>query len=402
MWKTERSFDQKARPLSFHKYGTMICTMTQTSKLFTFILLFVCSFLIASYFLFTKYLDSDIKQEREEIIQLKNSEKLLTEMTLEEKVGQMFIMGFWGTEPDYYITKMIQERNIGGVILFKYNIQDSVQLTKLSSDLQTLSKKIPLLISIDQEGGVVSRLDTSIVSEITAQSEITKERDAYNISKKRAKELKALGITMNFSPVLDNIQKQDSFLYDRVFRNDISLLGNAMISGYSDGEIVAVPKHFPGHPDDTTDSHKGLPEVNISEAEFDQYASQFKEVILNEDTQAMMVGHILFKQIDSANPSSLSSKIITEILREKYGFKGVVMTDDMQMGALTESLSISEASVKAVTAGNDILIYSGEPEEQAQAYNAIISAVKSGTLSEERINESVLRILTLKSQIFNL
>ena len=295
MWKTERSFDQKARPLSFHKYGTMICTMTQTSKLFTFILLFVCSFLIASYFLFTKYLDSDIKQEREEIIQLKNSEKLLTEMTLEEKVGQMFIMGFWGTEPDYYITKMIQERNIGGVILFKYNIQDSVQLTKLSSDLQTLSKKIPLLISIDQEGGVVSRLDTSIVTEITAQSEITKERDAYNISKKRAKELKALGITVNFSPVLDNIQKEDSFLYDRVFRNDISLLGNAMISGYLNGGIVAVPKHFPGHPDDITDSHKGLPETNILETEFDQYASQFKEVVADEDTKAVMVGHMLIR-----------------------------------------------------------------------------------------------------------
>ena len=116
----------------------------------------------------------------------------------------------------------------------------------------------------------------------------------------------------------------------------------------------------------------------------------------------MMVGHILFKNIDGANPSSLSTKIITEILREKYGFNGVVITDDMQMSALTESFSISEAAVKAVIAGNDILIYSGEPEQQAQAYNAIISAVKDGTLSEERINESVLRILTLKSQIFNL
>jgi len=376
--------------------------MTQTSKLFTFVILFICSFLIASYFLFTKYLDTDIKQERDEIIQLKNSEKLLSTMTLEEKVGQMFIMGFWGTQPDYYITKMIQERNIGGVILFKYNVKDKTQLIKLTSDLQTLTKKVPLFISIDQEGGVVSRLTTNIVSEITAQSEIKTEKEAYNISKKRARELKALGISMNFSPVLDNIQKQDSFLYDRVFRGDISLLGNEMISGYWDGDIVAVPKHFPGHPDDATDSHKGLPQTKIPETEFDTYASQFKDVILNKDTQAIMVGHILFKQIDSQNPSSLSSKIITEILRNKYGFDGVVITDDMQMGALTESFGISETAVKAVTAGNDILIYSGEPEEQAQAYNAIISAVKNGTLSEERINESVLRILTLKSLIFNL
>jgi len=376
--------------------------MTQTSKLFTFVILFVCSFLIASYFLFTKYLDTDIKKERNEIIQLKDSEKLLSTMTLEEKVGQMFIMGFWGTQPDYYITKMVQERNIGGVILFKYNIKDKEQLTKLTSDLQTLSKKIPLFISIDQEGGVVSRLTTDIVSETIAQSDIKTKKEAYSLAKKRAKELKALGISMNFSPVLDNIQKENSFLYDRVFRGDISLLGNAMISGYRDGGIVAVPKHFPGHPNNLIDSHKALPEVNISEAEFDAYDSQFKEVILNKDTQAIMAGHILFNQIDSKYPSSLSSKIITEILRNKYGFDGIVITDDMQMGALTESFKIPEAAIKAVVAGNDILIYSGEPEEQAQAYNAIISAVKNGIISEERINESILRILTLKSLVFNL
>lgn len=376
--------------------------MTQTSKLFTFVILFVCSFLIASYFLFTKYLDTDIKKERNEIIQLKDSEKLLSTMTLEEKVGQMFIIGFWGTQPDYYITKMVQERNIGGVILFKYNIKDKEQLTKLTSDLQTLSKKIPLFISIDQEGGVVSRLATDIVSETIAQSDIKTKKEAYSLAKKRAKELKALGISMNFSPVLDNIQKENSFLYDRVFRGDISLLGNAMISGYRDGGIVAVPKHFPGHPNNLVDSHKALPEVNISEAEFDAYDSQFKEVILNKDTQAIMAGHILFNQIDSKYPSSLSSKIITEILRNKYGFDGVVITDDMQMGALTESFKISEAAIKAIVAGNDILIYSGEPEEQAQAYNAIISAVKNGIISEERINESILRILTLKSLVFNL
>lgn len=376
--------------------------MTQTSKLFTFILLFICSFLIASYFLFSKYLDTDTKKQREEIIQLKNSETLLSQMTIEEKVGQMFLMGFWGTEPDYYITKMIKERHIGGVILFKYNVKDREQLIQLSENLQLLSEKVPLFISIDQEGGVVSRLGTEIVSEITAQSEIKTERDAYNISKKRAKELKELGITMNFSPVLDNIQKEDSFLYDRVFRTDLSLLGNKMVSGYTDGGVIAVPKHFPGHPDNLTDSHEALPEVNISEAEFDEYASQFKEVLSNGDTQAIMVGHILFKQIDANNPSSLSSKIINEILREKYGFNGVVITDDMQMGALTESFSIAQAAVKAVTAGNDLLIYSGEPEQQAEAYNAILDAVKKGKISEQRINESVLRILTLKANIFNL
>lgn len=380
----------------------MICTMTQTSKLFTFIILFICSFLIASYFLFSKYLNTDTKKQREEIIQLKNSETLLSQMTLEEKVGQMFLMGFWGTEPDYYITKMIKERHIGGVILFKYNVKDKEQLIQLSKNLQLLSDKVPLFISIDQEGGVVSRLGKDIVSEITAQNEIKTEKDAYNISKKRAKELKELGISMNFSPVLDNIKKEGSFLYDRVFRADIALLGNKMISGYSDGGVIAVPKHFPGHPDNSIDSHKTLPEVNIPEADFDTYASQFKEVISNQDTQAIMVGHILFEQIDANNPSSLSSKIITEILRNKYGFKGVVITDDMQMGALTESLTIVQAAVKAVTAGNDILIYSGEPEEQAQAYSAILDAVKKGAISEERINESVMRILTLKDNIFNL
>ena len=363
------------------------------SRIITITLVIISILSILSYFLLP-----EVKRR----LEIKKTEEIISEMTLEQKVGQLFIMGFWGTEPDYYITKMIKERYIGGVILFKYNVKDREQLVQLSKSLQLLSERVPLFISIDQEGGVVSRLGKDIVSEITAQNEIKTEKDAYNISRKRAKELKALGISMNFSPVLDNIQREDSFLYDRVFRTEITLLGNSMISGYSDGGIIAVPKHFPGHPDDLIDSHKALPEVNISEAEFDAYASQFKEVLLNENTQAMMVGHILLKQIDSANPSSLSKKIITEILRNKYGFNGVVITDDMQMGALTENFGISEAAVKAIAAGNDILIYSGEPEEQAQAYNAIISAVKNGTISEERINESVLRIFTLKSQIFNL
>lgn len=362
------------------------------SKVITITLVTISILLILTYFFLPV-----IKKK----IEMKKTSEIISEMTLEQKVGQLFIMGFWGTEPDYYITKMIKERNIGGVILLGYNIKDTEQVKKLTTDLQALSTVTPLFVSIDQEGGDVSRLGTNIVSEITAQKDITSEKDAYKIARNRGTELRELGINMNFSPVLDNITNESSFMFSRVFRNDIDDLGASMVDGYTDAKIIAVPKHYPGHSNDSTDSHNALPTVNIGIDEIDSYISQFKYVIEEEKPSAIMIGHIQFPNISQEKPSSLSHTFIQDILRVNLGFEGIIITDDMQMSSISNTYSTSEAALMAIQAGCDMLIYTGEPEQQAEAYNTILNAVKDGVLTEERIEESLARILGVKKILFN-
>lgn len=324
-----------------------------------------------------------------------DTEKILSEMTLEEKVGQLFIFGFWGKEPDYYITKMIRERYIGGVILLGYNIDSEEQVIKLTSTLQGLSK-IPLFVSVDQEGGEVARIwfeDTYNIS----QYDIQNEKEAYRVAKERGKKLKEFGVNMNFSPVLDNITNEQSFLFTRSFRGtpqEVSDLAVAMVKGYKSAGIVPCVKHFPGHSNETLDSHSQLDSVNISADELDEYIFQFKEVL--KYTDAVMTGHMLFPKIDKENPTTVSSFFVDTLLRTDLGFEGLIITDDMQMKSIYDMYSVREAAVKAVLVGNDILIYTGEPEEQAEAYRAVLEAVREGVIKEEELNKKVLKILNLK------
>lgn len=324
-----------------------------------------------------------------------DTQQMLSEMTLEEKVGQLFIFGFWGKEPDYYITKMIKERYIGGVILLGYNIDSEEQVIKLTSSLQALSK-IPLFISVDQEGGEVARIwfeDTYDIS----QYDIENEKEAFKVAKDRGKQLKELGINMNFSPVLDHVTNEQSFLFTRSFRGtpqEVSDLAVAMVKGYKSAGIISSVKHFPGHSNETLDSHSQLDSVDISADELDEYIFQFKEVLKYTDT--VMTGHMLFPKIDKDNPTTVSSYFVDTLLRKELGFEGLIITDDMQMKSIYDMYSVREAAVKAVLVGNDILIYTGEPEEQAEAYRAVLEAVKEGVIKEEDLNRKVLKILDLK------
>lgn len=370
--------------------------VSRRSRIITIIILSISFLSIVSYFLFTY--NAKNKANTDTLNQnpvIQDSKEDFLDMTLEEKVGQLFIFGFWGTEPDYYITKMISERYIGGVILLGYNLESPKQIRKLTSDLQSLSKT-PLFISIDQEGGTVSRLKPPIVSDDTAQKEIKDEADAYNVAYTRGLELKVLGINMNFSPVVDNITNENSFLYDRVFRDDITLLANGMVNGYSDAKVIPVIKHFPGHGNESKDPHDVLSVVNLERKDLESYLKDFKVVFENKNSHAVMIGHILAPKI-SSDPASLSKIFVTDILREDLKFKGISITDDIQMKALTKSYSIQEATLKALLAGNDILMFTGVPEQQAEAYEAVLNGVRDGSISEEFIDEKVRRILDLKS-----
>lgn len=324
-----------------------------------------------------------------------DTQKMLDEMTLEEKVGQLFIFGFWGKEPDYYITKMIRERYVGGVILLGYNIDSEEQVKQLTTNLQGMSKN-PLFISVDQEGGEVARIwfeDTYDIS----QYNIDDEQEAFRVARNRGQQLRALGINMNFSPVLDHITNEQSFLFTRSFRGtpqEVSKLAISMVKGYKSAGIVPCVKHFPGHSNMTLDSHSQLDSIDISADELDEYIFQFKEVL--KYTDAVMTGHILFPKIDKDSPASVSSFFVDSVLRKNLGFDGLIITDDMQMKSIYDLYSVREAAVKAVLVGNDILIYTGEPEEQAEAYGAVLEAVREGVIKEEDLDRKVLKILNIK------
>ena len=366
--------------------------------------------------------NNSLDKKENEIILLNKitPEEMLSQMTLEEKIGQMLVVGFWGTEPDYYINKMINARNIGGVILMKYNISDREQLIKLIKNLQdkslNTSPGIPLFIAVDQEGGIVSRVEVEGVNELTAQKDITSTVQAYDVAKKRAIELKKIGINVNFSPVIDMITNKNSFLYDRVFRsNEINgvkvntvELGHAMMKGYKQGGIIAVPKHFPGYENETDDPHEKMPMSMLLEKDLvylqdngsknDSFRLRAFHYLIDEKDgrpEIIMSTPIIYKNIDSNNPAIFSKHFIKNFLRENLSYTGLIITDDMEMGALS-GYTTSEAAVKAVQAGNDILLYTSTPEKQAEAYNAIVEAIKKDEININQINESVLKILRLK------
>lgn len=324
----------------------------------------------------------------------------VSQMSLEEKVGQMFLVGFWGTRPSENIKDLISERNVGGIILFHYNIESESQLKSLIQDLQEESE-IPLFISVDQEGGVVSRIKFGSINELTAQKDIKDADTAYNVGKVRGEELVQLGINMNFSPVLDYAESSNSFLYNRTFhgtREEVGNLASRMIDGYADSKVIAVAKHFPGHPDNIVDSHKDLPSVDIEKDALSAFSSQFNKSLENPNLKVVMSGHISYPEIDGDNSASLSQVLLTDYLKTELGYKGLVITDDLEMGAIANDYGPAESAVKAVLAGNDILMFSSTYKSQIEAYEAVLAAAREGKISEDSIDESVLKILKLKKE----
>lgn len=324
-------------------------------------------------------------------------------MSLEEKVGQMLILGFSGEKSSPHLQNMISEKGLGGVILMNQNIANKNQLKDLISSLQSISaatsSKTPLFIAVDQEGGTTTRLRVEGISEFTPQWKILSEDRAYQVAKNRAVELKSLGINLNLSPVLDFSTQKKAFLYPRAFRGTIEefkKFGVKMVLGYTDGGIISIPKHFPGHGNQSSDPHKG--KVIISEQEYLDGLAIFKEIVRSANPEIVMVGHITVPHKDQS-PASLSKILLTDVLKKELGYQGLIMSDDLNMGAVW-SKDPTEAAVKAINAGVNLLLFLDKPERQVQLYEGIVSAVREGRIEERRIDESVLKILKLKKEIF--
>jgi len=337
-----------------------------------------------------------------------SAEEILSQLSLEEKVGQLFMIGFYGPTPDYYLNKMLKVRNIGGVILMKYNLDDEKQVLKLLHDIQGISMAhhpaIPPFISVDQEGGLVSRLNFPGIRQLTAQTEIKNADQAYKVALERGQELKNLGIHINYSPVVEFIQDTSSFLSKRVFKVDSSMqipgLAIPMLKGYHEAGIIGVPKHFPGHTDLSVDSHEGLPVEDLDRESIQPLLDIYREVLAAEP-QIIMTSHVMYPALDSLYPATLSEEVLG-LLRNELGYDGIVISDDMEMKAVETNYTLEKASVLALQSGVDILLFSSTPQKQANAYNAVVAAVKAGELSEDAIDEKVLRILRLKQKYISI
>lgn len=350
--------------------------------------------------------------EEEEVVEtIKKDEirKMVDDMTLEEKIGQMFIVGFEGYELDENIKDLILNKQVGGIILFSKNISTVEQTRNIINELNELNNrnKAKLFISVDEEGGIVSRIPKDVGNFESAWSVgSTGDLDyAFEHGKAIGTALSNLGFNVDFAPVLDvNSNPSNPVIGVRAFSDDpyvVRDMATQVYNGLKAKGIIAVGKHFPGHGDTSIDSHEAVPVINKSIEELQQLELIPFEYAINQGIPMIMTSHLLLPQLDSEEVASLSPKIINDLLREKLNFKGVTITDDMVMGGVTENYTVEEGIVKAIEAGQDMVILSGEYENQLAAINVVIETVNSGRISEDSIDESVYRILSLKNEYLN-
>lgn len=328
---------------------------------------------------------------------------LLTEMTLEEKVGQLMVVGFHGKEVSSEAIDMIKNKNIGGIIYFDRNMESPKQVAELSNSLQkTASAKknqLPLMISIDQEGGDILRM-RSQVSPIPSQQMLGKLGSAetvFETAKINASELSAMGVNLNFAPVLD-LSKTDS----RSFGTDpkkAAEYGIKVIEGFKSASVTGALKHFPGNGRSSVDPHLDSSSVDANQLDLENTdIYPFTQLIKEVDNQNffVMVTHIKYPAYDKEKPASISKVIIQELLRKKLGYEGIVVTDDLEMGAVNKYYSYKKLGSEAIQAGADLLLVCHEYKHQVEVYNGIIDAVHSGEIPIERINQAAKRIISYK------
>jgi beta-N-acetylhexosaminidase len=340
--------------------------------------------------------------------QVKNPQKsiadIISDMSLDQKIGQMIIAGISGTKEDINTKSLITNYKVGGLIFYPENLVNPEQTVQLLNQLKTenIQNPLPLMLSVDQEGGRISRLPGGLVKIPTNKEigAINNTQFSYKVGTILGKELKEFGFNLDFAPVLDvNSNPNNPVIGDRSFGNNpdvVGKLGIQTMKGIQSQNIIATIKHFPGHGDTSVDSHLELPVVNKSLTELEKLELiPFGSAIKN-GTDMVMVAHILLPKLDPNYPASMSKEIITEILRKQLHFSGVVITDDMTMKAVTDHFDLGEAAVDSVKAGSDIILVAHDYNNVVKTIASLKSAVEKGEITEQRINESVSRIILLK------
>jgi len=334
-------------------------------------------------------------------------DSLLEGMTPEEKIGQLLMVGIEGTELDGDTAKFLKERRIGGVILFGRNIESAEQTAALTGALKGLKTGpggVGMLIGADQEGGRVNRLpgERGKFPSARAQAADGDPDRVREAAGEMAVQLKEMGINLNFAPILDiNSNPKNPVIGDRAFGSDpetVSKMGLAFIQGTLDQGIIPVAKHFPGHGDTLVDSHTDLPVVENTMDRLQSFELvPFKKAV-EAGVPAIMSAHILLPHVDASSPATLSPEIINGILREQLGFDGVVVSDDLDMGAITKLYSPGEAAVRAVKAGVDMILVGHTRENMIGVFDALMEALRNGEIDRSTIDRAVKRVLGLKER----
>lgn len=338
------------------------------------------------------------------------AERVLESMTLDERISQMMIVKNRVTSVyEDEISEYVKASQPGGFIHFAEDIGTYGQLVEYNDGLQKDSK-VPMLIGADQEGGIVQRIgnlgDIS-ATEIPDMVELGKTGDAVlarDVGKVIGTELSAVHINMNFAPILDvNSNPNNPVIGVRAFGGDADLvakMGLAVGEGILDADVTPVYKHFPGHGDTDEDSHYDLPIIEKSKEEL--MALELVPFIsaIKASAEVIMVGHLAVPKIVGDNtPASLSRVMVTDLLKDEMGFKGLVMTDALDMGALDKNYSEAEIILKAIEAGNDVLLMPCDLAGLSEAVEIVKNGIAGGRITEKMIDESVLKILELKDKM---
>ena len=328
---------------------------------------------------------------------------------LHDPVGRLFMAGMPGPRLDEGTVSLIRDRGLGGIILFARNIVDPLQLAALCNDLQEAAMKyhgIPLFLGVDQEGGRVARLrepftrfpGNSAIGEGPHSAEM-----AARFGRVTATEMRLVGLNMNMAPVLDVPKGSvDKHLDGRTFGEDpgqVGRLGRIVIKALQENGVMAVGKHFPGLGKARLDPHEHLPTIEADKTEIDAVNLPPFQDAIGEGVSAIMTSHALYPSLDPHYPATLSYAIITELLRDRLGFQGLIVTDDLEMGAIKKGPGVADGAVKAFEAGNDILLIC---EDQRFVWDAMDN-VRNRLLTNEslvpRLHESVSRVMAAKEKM---
>jgi beta-N-acetylhexosaminidase len=323
-----------------------------------------------------------------------------------DALGELFMIGFSGLELSEDTSAFIAQARIGGVILFAHNYENPGQLSELTNEIQEHRSDLPLWISVDQEGGRVQRFKKGFtrIPDASSISAMDSPMLTFEVAEVIAKELKAVGVNLNFCPVADiTTNPKNQVIGNRSFgvtEEIVTKMCTAMLRGHLVHGVQACVKHFPGHGDTSTDSHFALPRVDTSldvlnEREFKPFIKAFKS-----KCSMVMTAHILATQLDSQYPATLSKIILQDILRNQLRYGKVIISDDMEMKAIADHFGATDAPRLAVEAGCDILIYRSETAARV-AYTALFEAIEKGTLAAERVLEAANRSRELKKEVLS-
>lgn len=327
-------------------------------------------------------------------------------MNIKDIIGQHFFIGISGHTLTPDEKKFIVESNIGGICLFGRNVADPKQVLELCHEIQSLrhkqAEKAPLFIGIDMEGGRVHRLKApfTVWPAVKKLGDLDAPTASFHFANRMGQELKAVGINLDFAPCVDIFTNPaNTVIGDRAISSDpeeVAKHASALVRGYIKSGIVTCAKHFPGHGNTLVDSHEDLPVENVDLARLNEVELIPFRRAVKARVDMIMTSHIKFPQIDPQWPATLSEIFIQKMIREDLRYRGIIVTDDLGMKAMTKHYGIDEVPVRALQAGVDLLLYCNDPEVPPQAVEAVLGATAQGSLKREQLETSYRRIMDLK------